>query len=158
MRFEKELWYDGIRFMAYSLEYPYEEGVFDFAKAMSEGYRDYLEGDFFKGLCDEYDADPERRKRYRHALVPVRQTCKIYREGGLLSVYFHVTEDRAVYDFGFTFDESRGVVVRLSDLVAKATRQKRKSMIYLDGENLFVFGKGGKIVEKMKVSLVDEPK
>lgn len=155
---EKELWYDGIKFMAYSLEYPYEEGILDFAKKMSEGYRDYLEGDFFKALCEEYDADPERRKRYRHTVVPVRQTCKTYREGALLSVYFHVKENRAVYDFGLTFDEGKGVIVTLSDLVKKAKRQTKNRMVYLDGQNLLVFGKDGTVAEKMKVSFADQQK
>ncbi len=153
-RLEKTLMYDGIAFFRYRLEYPAaEEGAFpDFAKAMTESYRDYLEGDYFLGLCQAYDADTTRRKRFRHQIVQVTQRALVREEGELLSLCFCVEEDNNSCQFGWTFDRKRGIVMTLGDFGLKSKGMKTMKCFYRNASRYTVFDRMGKVIKKFEIN------
>lgn len=148
---EKTLYHDGIAFMRYQLFYPSGEEFF-FAEAMTRGYAAYLEENYFKKLCAVYDADPERRKRYRHSLVKVTQQCRLYRENTLLSLCFHVLENGSDYTFGFTWDSSLGRLMTARDFGVKKRKNGRMKSVFFDGKHLYIFSKKGEVCEKIKTN------
>ena len=147
---EKTLYHDGIPFMRYALEYPSGE-EFSFAEAMTRTYAAYLEEDYFIKLCALYDADPERRKRFRHRIVQIVQNCKLYQEERIVSLYFHVLENEHSYAFSFTWDRERGIMMKPRDFgVKRRCFGMRKSLRY-DGKFLYIFSKKGDLVEKILI-------
>ena len=148
---EKTLYHDGIAFMRYSLAYPSGE-EFSFAEAMTRTYAAYLEEDYFVKLCAVYDADPERRKRYRHKIVQIVQNCKLYQEGTIVSLYFHVSENEQSYAFGFTWDLEKGIVMKPCDFGVKRRCIGGRKPIFYDGEFLYIFSKKGDLVEKILIN------
>ena len=157
-KLENVLYYDGIRFMQYTLDYPVGEESFFFAENMTKQYAAYLEGVFFETLCREYDAICERRKRYRHKIVQIAQRCRVYSEGKLCSVYFDVYENEQRYEFGFTWDTEEGIMMRLSDFKVKLRRIGGRHHCFYDGTHLYVFSKKGKVVEKINLFEKDSQK
>ncbi len=148
---EKTLYHDGIAFMHYSLTYPSGE-EFLFAEEMTRTYAAYLEEDYFKKLCDLYDADPERRKRYRHKTVQVMQTCKLYREETIVSLCFHVSENEETYAFALTWDHEAGVVMKACDFGVRNKRMGASRSIFYDGVSLYMFSKKGTLMKKITVN------
>lgn len=153
-RLEKTLMYDGIAFLRYRLEYPAaEEGDFpDFAKAMTESYRDYLEGDYFLSLCQDYDADTTRRKRFRHQIVQVTQRVSVKEEGALLSLCFFVEENNNPCQFGWTFDRERGIVMTLGDFGLKSKGMKKMKCFYRSESRCTVFDRKGAVIKKFELT------
>jgi len=148
---EKTLYHDGIAFMRYALAYPSGED-FSFAEAMTRTYAAYLEKDYFVKLCAVYDADPERRKRYRHKIVQIVQNCKLYREEKLVSLYFHVSENEHSYAFGFTWDSEKGIVMKPCDFGLKRLCIGARKSLWYDGNYLYIFSKKGDLVEKTRIN------
>ena len=148
---EKTLYYDGIAFMRYSLAYPSGE-EFSFAEEMTRTYAAYLEEDYFVKLCAIYDADTERRKRYRHKIIAITQTYKLYREETLISLCFHVRENQDAYAFAFTWDSEKGIVMSPFDFGVRSGRLGRKKSIFYDGEFLYVFSKKGNLINKILIN------
>ena len=150
-RLEKTLYHDGIAFMRYTLEYPSGE-KFLFAEEMSRTYATYLEEDYFVKLCALYDANPERRKRYRYKIVQIEQRCKLYQEGKIISLYFHVSENEHSYAFAFTWDRVMGIVMNPCDFGVKRRCFKKINRFYYDGTHLYIFSKKGELVEKIPIN------
>lgn len=145
---EKTLYHDGIAFMRYRLAYPSGED-FLFAERMTKGYAAYLEEDYFVRLCARYDADTERRKRFRHKLVQVTQVCRLYQKGGLCSLCVHLNEGENAFAFAFTWDKERGVLMRLRDFGLK--RSCGGGGFYYDGRFVYIFSKKGTLDEKIVI-------
>ena len=157
-KLEKVLYYDGIRFMQYTLEYPVGGEDLAFAERITKNYAAYLEGAFFETLCREYDADPERRKRYRHKIVQIAQRCSAFQDEKLCSVYFDVYENEQRYEFGFTWDTEKGIVMKLSDFKVKRLSIRGRHHCFYDGAQLHVFSNKGKVVEKINLFEKDSQK
>ena len=145
---EKELYHNGVLLVRYLLCYPIGE-AFAFAKAMSESYAAYLEGEYFEKLVEEYDQDPDRRKRFRYKFVQITQRCKAYQDECVASVYFCVYENEYPYAFAFTFDKVKGIVMTLRDFAVKRKCITVKNRLYYDGDDLYIFSKKGELVEKI---------
>ncbi len=148
---EKTLYHDGIAFMRYSLAYPSGE-EFSFAEEMTRTYAAYLEEDYFIKLCSVYDADSERRKRYRHKIVQVVQKYKLYREGMIVSLCFHVSENEHAYTFAFTWDCEKGIVMKPCDFGVKRLCIGARKSLWYDGEALFIFSKKGDLDKKILIN------
>ena len=145
---EKTLFYDGIRFMHYLLAFPSGE-EFAFVEKMTAGYAAYLEGEFLAGLCAVYDADTARRKRYRHKTIEIRQTFRLYEEGGIVSLLFQVRENEQGYAFAFTWDKEKGVLLKPCDFGVIKRDLQRKSFFY-DGASVYLYDKKGVLLRKVK--------
>lgn len=137
--------------MHYRLEYPSGE-EFSFAEGMTRGYAAYLEEDYFKTICALYDADPERRKRYRHKIVQIAQKYRCHQEGMIVSVCFYVSENEHRYSFAFTWDKSGSIIMKPRDFGVKRGRIARIKSIFFDGVCLHIFSKKGKLVEKVTIN------
>ncbi len=150
-RLEKTIFYDGIAFLRYRLEYPAAaEGEFpDFAEAMTKSYRDYIEGEYLHSLCALYDADTTRRKRFRHEIVQVVQRAFFREEGKFVSVAFNVIENNFHFQFGWTFDREQGIVMALRDFGLKPKGMKRMNLFYREGGRYTVFRRDGTVLKKL---------
>lgn len=146
---EKTLYHDGIAFMRYSLSYPLG-AEFAFAEEMTRGYAAYLEGGFLADLCAIYDADSARRKRYRHKLVVVKQSFRLYKAGEILSLLFQIKENEKEYAFAFTWDKERGILMKPCDFGVKKRGLGRKRLFFYDGTHLYLYDKNGALLRKVK--------
>lgn len=140
---EKTLYHDGIIFIHYLLAFPLGE-AFAFAEKMTAGYAAYLEKDYLTKLCAAYDADPERRKRYRHKPVEVKQTFRLYEAGGIVSLLFQIRENEQGYAFAFTWDKERGILLKPCDFGVVKRGLQRKSFFY-DGACVYLYDKRGEL-------------
>lgn len=147
---EKTLYYDGIAFMRYSLAFPSGE-AFGFAESMTHTYATYLEKDYLTKLCAEYDADPERRKRYRHKLVEVKQNFQLYEAGAIASLLFQVREKEQRCAFAFTWNKERGVLMKPCDLGLDKRESGRNRSFFYDGVNVYLYDKNGELCRKVKL-------
>ena len=145
---EKTLFYDGIRFMHYLLAFPSGE-EFAFAEKMTAGYAAYLEGKFLAGLCAVYDADTARRKRYRHKTIEIRQSFRLYEEGGIVSLLFQVMENGRGYAFAFTWYKERGVLLKPCDF-GVVKKGSQKNFFFYDGASVYLYDKKGVLLRKVK--------
>lgn len=155
---ERVLFYDGIAFMHYCLEYPEGEGLL--AKEITAGYRDYLEGAFFEGLCRQYEADTTRRKRFRHKPVSVTQRMRIYEGEDYVSFFFDVCENGARCLFGVTMEKTTGLVMTPRDFGVKNRKKRKTALFFHNGKELLLFDKHGSLTQRIRKEerLREEPK
>ena len=149
-KLQKDLYYDGILFLRYTLFYPDGE-EFSFAEEMTKGYAAYLEGAFFDKQKALYDENPNRRKRFYHSVVQITQKCKVYEGDKLVSIYLDVSENEHRYAFGFTWQKGTSIMMTLRDFGIKHRSIMAKNLFYYDGESVSVFSKKGEFVEKINV-------
>ncbi len=139
------VYYDGIAFIYYYIEYPsFEDEELSFVEDIAKGFCDFCCGKLFEGEKERYDKALEekaRKRRLHHKTVRAIQKCRVALFGFYISLLFECSVGGDKKSFGFTYNCKDRITVKLSDIVDRKYlgRKIKSKPFFCDGERVVLF-------------------